>query len=41
MLPRWLIFRVVTPLYFAHLDYLTVSHLFGDVQDLDWPFIVG
>jgi hypothetical protein len=35
MLPRCLIFRVVTPLYFAHLDYLSVSHSFYVVQDLD------
>jgi hypothetical protein len=32
---------VVTPLYFAHLDYLTASHSFYDVQDLDWPFAIG
>ena len=35
MLPRCLIFRVVTPLYHAHLDYLTVSHSFYDVQDFN------
>jgi hypothetical protein len=41
MLSRCLIFRVVTPLYFAHLDDLIASHSFGVVQDLDWPFAIG
>jgi hypothetical protein len=41
MLPHCFIFRVVTPLYFAHLDYLTTSYSFCGIQDLDWPFAVG
>jgi hypothetical protein len=31
----------VTPLYFAHLDYLTASHSFCGIQDPDWLFTVG
>jgi hypothetical protein len=41
MLPRCLIFHVVAPLYFAHLDYLTASHSFCDVQGHDIPWVVA
>jgi hypothetical protein len=33
--PGSFVLRVVTPLYLAHLDYLTVSHSFCDVQDFN------
>jgi hypothetical protein len=41
MLSRCLIFHVLTPLYFAHLDNHTGSHSFCDVQDLDIPWVVA
>jgi hypothetical protein len=41
MLQHGFIFRVVTPLYFAHLDYLTASHTLCGIQDPDWTFVVG
>jgi hypothetical protein len=40
MLPSCFVFSVVTPLYFAHLDDLTVSHSLGGIQNSDWPLIV-
>jgi hypothetical protein len=39
--PGSFVFRVVTPLYLAHLDYLTVSYSFCDVQDFNRSFAVG
>jgi hypothetical protein len=41
MLPGCFILSVVTPLNFAHLDDLTVSHSLCGIQNLDWPLIVG
>jgi hypothetical protein len=35
MLPGSFIFSVVTPLYFAHLDDLTVSHSLCGIQNSD------
>jgi hypothetical protein len=37
VLPCCFIFRVMTLLYFAHLDYLTASDLSCGIQDPDWP----
>jgi hypothetical protein len=41
MLPGCFILGVVTPLDFAHLDGLTVSHSLCGIQNLDWPLVVG
>jgi hypothetical protein len=40
VLPCSFIFGVVTPLYFAHLDYFTMNHSFCGIQNSDWPFVV-
>jgi hypothetical protein len=40
MLRGSFIFGVVTPLYFAHLDDLTMSHSLCGIQDPDWLLAV-
>jgi hypothetical protein len=41
MLPSCFILSMVTPLDFAHLDDLIVSHSLCGIQNLDWPLVVG
>jgi hypothetical protein len=41
MIPCGFILGVVTPLYFTHLDDLTVSHSLCGMQNLDRPLTVG
>jgi hypothetical protein len=40
MFPHCFILGVVTPLYFTHLDDLTVSHSLCGIQNLDRPLTV-
>jgi hypothetical protein len=40
ILPGCFVFDVVTPLYFAHLDDLTVSHSLCGIQNSDQALIV-
>jgi hypothetical protein len=40
MLRGSFVFGVVTPLYFAHLDDLTMSHSLCAIQNSDWPLAV-
>jgi hypothetical protein len=40
MLPVNHVFGVVTPLHFAHLDDLAVSHSFYVLQNSDWSLAV-
>jgi hypothetical protein len=40
MLSGSFVFGVVTPLYFAHLDDLTMSHSLYHIQNPDWLQVV-
>jgi hypothetical protein len=41
MLAGCFVLGVVTPLDFAHLGDLIVSHSLCGIQNLDWPLVVG